>query len=79
MIVDHLFCRGIVAQHGSAVEIYLIKDNGHAWPGGQRGSRRGDKPSSSLNATDIIYAFFTAHTKLKTGSELFSGIQMCEY
>jgi len=36
---------------------------GHAWPGGQRGDRRGDKPSSSLNATDVIWEFFKAHTK----------------
>jgi polyhydroxybutyrate depolymerase len=41
-----------------AVEIYLIKDNGHAWPGGQKGSRRGDKPSSLVNGTDIIWEFF---------------------
>jgi len=48
---------------GRDVEIYLVKDNGHDWPGGQRGSRRGDKPSSSLNATDVIWGFFKAHTK----------------
>ena len=46
---------------GRAVEIYLIKDNGHAWPGGQLGSRMGDEPSSSLNGTDVIWAFFKAH------------------
>ena len=43
------------------VELYLVKDNGHAWPGGQKGSRRGDKPSSSLNGTDVIWDFFKAH------------------
>jgi polyhydroxybutyrate depolymerase len=48
---------------GRGVEFYLIKDNGHAWPGGQAGSRMGDKPSTSLNATDIIWAFFNAHPK----------------
>lgn len=48
---------------GRAVEIYLVKDNGHAWPGGQPGSRRGDKPSTSLNATDVIWEFFKAHPK----------------
>lgn len=47
--------------HHRAVELYLVKDNGHAWPGGQQGSRRGDKPGSSLNATDVIWAFFKAH------------------
>jgi polyhydroxybutyrate depolymerase len=48
---------------GRAVELYLVNDNGHAWPGGQQGSRMGDKPSSALNGTDIIWAFFKAHTK----------------
>lgn len=48
---------------GRSVEIYLIKDHGHAWPGGQAGSRRGDKPSPSLNGTDVIWNFFKAHAK----------------
>jgi polyhydroxybutyrate depolymerase len=48
---------------GRDVEIYLLKDSGHAWPGGQRGSRQGDTPSSALSGTDIILEFFRAHTK----------------
>lgn len=48
---------------GRAVEIYLIRDNGHAWPGGQQGSSMGDKPSSSLNGTGVIWAFFKTHSK----------------
>ncbi len=48
---------------GKAVELYLLKDNGHAWPGGQEGSRRGDTPSTSLNATELIWKFFSAHGK----------------
>lgn len=48
---------------GQAVELYLVNDNGHAWPGGQQGSRLGDKPSSTLNATDVIWTFFKAHSK----------------
>ena len=43
-----------------AVEIYLIKDNGHAWPGGQKGRPRGDTPSSSVNGTDLIWEFFSS-------------------
>jgi polyhydroxybutyrate depolymerase len=43
------------------VELYAVKDNGHAWPGGQRGSALGDIPSTALNATDVIWAFFSAH------------------
>jgi polyhydroxybutyrate depolymerase len=50
---------------GSAVELIALKDNGHAWPGGEKGSRRGDKPSESLNATDVIWSFFKAHPKTR--------------
>ena len=46
---------------GRDVELIALKDNGHAWPGGEKGSRRGDKPSESLNATDVIWEFFKAH------------------
>ncbi len=35
---------------------YIIKDNGHAWPG----ATQGDKPSKAIQATDIIWAFFKA-------------------
>ena len=49
---------------GLAVELYLVDDNGHAWPGGQKGSNMlGDKPSSTFNGTDVIWDFFKAHTK----------------
>lgn len=40
------------------VELYLVQDNGHAWPGGQAGSGLGDTPSTSMNATDVIWEFF---------------------
>jgi polyhydroxybutyrate depolymerase len=49
--------------NGKAVESYLLADSGHAWPGGERGGRRGDAPSTSLNATDVIWDFFRAHVK----------------
>lgn len=48
------------------VQLYLVKDNGHAWPGGQAGSARGDTPSTAMNATDVIWAFFAAHPKTGT-------------
>jgi polyhydroxybutyrate depolymerase len=48
---------------GTSVELYLVKDNGHAWPGGKPGSRRGDRPSKSLDATDVIWDFFKAHSR----------------
>ncbi len=43
---------------GRAVELYQLKDNGHAWPGGASGSRRGDTPSTAIDATEVIWAFF---------------------
>ena len=48
---------------GRDVESYLVKDNGHAWPGGQRGSRMGDDPVTTVNGTEVIWAFFKSHTK----------------
>jgi polyhydroxybutyrate depolymerase len=48
---------------GRDVQLVLVKDNGHAWPGGQPGSRRGDKPSSAFQATDAIWDFFRTHPK----------------
>jgi polyhydroxybutyrate depolymerase len=50
---------------GRAVELIALKDNGHAWPGGEKGSRRGDKPSASMNATDVIWEFFKAHPAIR--------------
>lgn len=48
---------------GLGVEFYGVKDNGHAWPGGERGSRLGDQPSQSLDATRVIWNFFSNHPK----------------
>lgn len=45
------------------VELYLVKNNGHAWPGGQPGSRRGDVPTTAVDATDVIWKFFAAHSR----------------
>lgn len=48
---------------GRAVELYQLRDNGHAWPGGRPGSRRGDTPSTALDATEVMWAFFKAHPR----------------
>lgn len=48
---------------GVAVELYAVKDNGHAWPGGRAGSRRGDTPSEAVDATRVMWEFFTRHPK----------------
>ena len=48
---------------GLAVERYLVNDNGHAWPGGKPGSKRADTPSQYMDATDMIWTFFSNQTR----------------
>jgi polyhydroxybutyrate depolymerase len=48
---------------GRDVEVQVVHDNGHAWPGGQRGTARADGPSRTVDATERIWAFFAAHPK----------------
>jgi len=45
------------------VNQFVVLDNGHAWPGGQKGSRMGDEPSQQFLATHEIWAFFQVHMK----------------
>lgn len=49
--------------NGASVVLYAIKNGGHAWPGGQRGSFLGDMPTRDLSATDVMWEFFKAHSK----------------
>lgn len=46
-----------------AVQLYLIKNEGHSWPGGRAGSILGDSPGTALNATDVIWDFFQQHPR----------------
>ena len=39
---------------GRAVQAVLLKEVGHAWPGGQRGTRLTDDPGTAWSATDAI-------------------------
>ena len=50
---------------GTAVELYSIEGQGHAWPGGQKGLRNGnvDAPTTEISATDLMWNFFKAHPK----------------
>jgi polyhydroxybutyrate depolymerase len=50
---------------GTAVELYAIEGQGHAWPGGQKGRRAGnvDEPTSEISATDAMWDFFARHPK----------------
>ena len=50
---------------GTAVELYSIEGQGHAWPGGAKGLRRGnvDEPTSEISATDLMWDFFARHPR----------------
>jgi polyhydroxybutyrate depolymerase len=50
---------------GTAVELYAIEGQGHAWPGGKKGLPSGnlDAPSTEISATDAMWDFFRAHPK----------------
>lgn len=45
---------------GREVALLLVKEVGHAWPGGEAGSRRADAPGKALDATAVIWDFFKA-------------------
>ena len=53
---------------GVTVMQIVVNDNGHAWPGGQKGSPRGDQPSTAIDATDVIWDFFKAAGAKRQGS-----------
>jgi len=50
---------------GTAVELYTIDGQGHAWPGGEKGIRAGnvDPPTTEISATDLMWDFFARHPK----------------
>lgn len=50
---------------GTAVELYTINGQGHAWPGGQKGREHGnvDPPTTEISATDLMWEFFKGHPK----------------
>ncbi|MFN0206630.1 MAG: alpha/beta hydrolase family esterase [Planctomycetota bacterium] len=45
------------------VVLVTLKNQGHAWPGGKRGSRALDAPSTEISATDMIWEFFRSHSR----------------
>lgn len=55
-----LLLRRYPCPEGREVARYIVEDGGHAWPGGEPGSRLGDPPSEALDATDAIWEFFKA-------------------
>lgn len=46
------------ACRGGAVESYVIKDNGHAWPGGTAPRADADPPTQAVDANELIWDFF---------------------
>jgi polyhydroxybutyrate depolymerase len=50
---------------GTAVELYAIEGQGHAWPGGEKGLRNGnaDPPTKEISATGLMWDFFARHPK----------------
>jgi polyhydroxybutyrate depolymerase len=49
----------------TAVELYAIDGQGHAWPGGEKGIRAGnvDLPTTEISATNLMWDFFARHPK----------------
>lgn len=49
----------------TAVELYAIDGQGHAWPGGEKGLRAGnvDAPTTEISATNLMWDFFLGHPK----------------
>ncbi len=60
-VVSHERWRG--CDDKAAVELVTIADAGHSWPGGKRLAKALDPPSTALDATSLITAFFAAHTR----------------
>lgn len=60
---DHVVKITYACPEGRSVEHYILENAGHAWPGGERGSRLGDEPDQSFDASRVIWEFFKAHPK----------------
>lgn len=49
---------------GAEVVLYTVKgEGGHAWPGGLRSSETADEPTQEISATDLMFEFFSRHSK----------------
>jgi polyhydroxybutyrate depolymerase len=49
--------------YGSEVVQYVIFNQGHAWPGGKKPWVGADRPSMTISANDVLWAFFNTHPK----------------
>jgi polyhydroxybutyrate depolymerase len=50
-------------RRGADVRYYVVKANGHAWPGGRAGRTGADQPTPAFDATAAIWAFFEKHPR----------------
>jgi polyhydroxybutyrate depolymerase len=48
---------------GKPVHFYRVANNGHAWPGGKAGRAEADQPTPDVNASAMMWRFFTANPK----------------
>lgn len=55
---EYVTVRQFICPKGQEVVQYVIRDNGHAWPGGERGKERADGPSKHFDATREMWEFF---------------------
>jgi polyhydroxybutyrate depolymerase len=59
-------------EKGGEVQYYRVHGLGHVWPGGknQLPEKWVGKPSTNLNATDVIWDFFKAHPRAATSGAM---------
>ena len=48
---------------GKPVQFHRVANNGQAWPGGRAGRAEADQPTQALNASEMMWSFFTANPK----------------
>lgn len=50
--------RWIGCKHNTDIQLYLMKDGGHSWPGGYNKNPNADPTSKVINANDKLWSFF---------------------
>lgn len=48
---------------GAAVHHYIVKGNGHAWPGGRAPRAAADTPVDTVDVNELIWAFFSRFSR----------------
>lgn len=48
---------------GTEVELNSLEGFGHAWPGGNKGSPLGDDPAASIEASEVMWQFFSRRSR----------------